>query len=204
MVEQRKQRRGWHQHYLGPRANCESVPCLPAWVVVWALDDPRRIPYLLLWRDRFSETILEAVRVSIYSDPHPLDRDLDWTGWVEVKRNNETRSSLVQTVQRALPRNGGQARFVVCPNCRRLRRALYGWEVDCRYTNSARVARWRCRICAGLRYASEGGALVLHPYTELGRQIQWIDGPSRSPRPEPWYPYMFADPRNAEPIVSTE
>jgi hypothetical protein len=100
---------------------------------------------------------------------------MDWTGWVQVKRTNGTRS-LVQTVKRALPRNGGKARFVVCPNCQRLRRALYAWEVDRLYTNSARVTRWRCRVCAGLRYASEGAA-------------------STSPRPEPWYPYVFTDPR---------
>jgi hypothetical protein len=203
MVEQGKQRRGWHQRYLGPRVNCESVPCLPARVVAWVLDDPRRVPYLVLWQDRFSEAISEAVRVSIYSDPAPLDRHFDWTGWVEVKRTNGTRS-LVQTVKRALPRNGGQARLVVCPNCQRLRRALYAWEVNRSYTNSARVARWRCRVCAGLRYTSEGGALVIHPCTDLGRLIEAVEGPSRSPRPEPWYPYVFADPRDAEQLLSRQ
>jgi hypothetical protein len=204
MVEQREKRRGWHQRYLGPRANCESVPCLPAGVVAWVLDDPRRIPYLLLWQDRFSQTISEAVRVSIYSDPHPLDRGLDWTGWVEVKRTDGTRSSLVQTVQRALPRNGGKSRLVICPNCQRLRRALYAWEVNRSYTNSARVIRWRCRVCAGLRYTSEGGALVIHPCTDIGRLIEAVEGPSRSPRPEPWYPYIFANPCDAEAILSRQ
>jgi hypothetical protein len=201
MVEQREQRRGWHQRYLGPRANCESVPCLSAGVVARVLDDPRRVPYLVLWQDRFSEAISEAVRVSIYSDPAPLDRDLDWTGWVEVKRTDGTRS-LVQTVKHALPRNGGLDRLVICPNCQRLRRALYAWEVDRSYTNSARVTRWRCRVCAGLRYTSEGGALVFRPRTELGRQIQAIEGVSKSPRPALWYPYVFADPRDAEAILS--
>jgi hypothetical protein len=38
-------------------------------------------------------------------------------------------------------------------------------------------------VCAGLRYASEGGALVLHPYTELGRQIEAFEGVSKSPVP---------------------
>jgi hypothetical protein len=201
MVEQRKQRRDWHQRYLGPRANCESVPCLPAVVVAWVLDDPRQVPYLVLWQDRYSEAIIEAVRVSVYSGLDCLDRDFDWTGWVEVKRTNGTRSSLVQTVKRALPRNGGVARLVVCPNCQRLRRALYAWEVDHCYTNSARVTRWRCRVCAGLRYASEGGALVLHPCTEFGRQIEAFEGVSRSPRPEPWYLYVLADPRQAADFV---
>ena len=42
---------------------------------------------------------------------------------------------------------------------------------------------------------------MLHPYTELGRQIEAFEGVSKSPRPEPWYPYFFADPRYAEAIL---
>ena len=66
------------------------------------LDDLRQVPYLVLWQDRYSEAMIEAVRVSAYSDPHPLDREMDWTDWVEVKRTNGTRS-LVQTVKRSCP-----------------------------------------------------------------------------------------------------
>ena len=32
------------------RVNCEQVPFLPAWAVAWVLDDPRKIPYLFVWK----------------------------------------------------------------------------------------------------------------------------------------------------------
>ena len=50
---QRKQRRGWHQHFLGFRArlNCENIPVIPVWLVRSNLNDPRRIPYLLICKD---------------------------------------------------------------------------------------------------------------------------------------------------------
>ena len=38
--------------------------------------------------------------------------------------------------ERPLPRNDGKARFVVCPLCRKPGRALYGWRVNRRRTNS--------------------------------------------------------------------
>ena len=64
------------------------------------LDDPRHVPYLMVWKDQRSEKVIEVVSVCAYSR-----RDsLDWTGCVEVKRTNGTRSP-VQTLKRALPRN---------------------------------------------------------------------------------------------------
>ena len=75
------------------------------------------------------------------------------------------------------------------------------WEVDRWRTNSARVAMWQCRVCAGLRYASEGGALVLHPRTALGRLIEAVEGASMSPRPESCYPYVFANPLDVKSIL---
>jgi hypothetical protein len=52
-VEQRKQGRGWHQHFLGSwaRLNCEYMPVIPAWLVRSNFNDPRRVPYLLVWKD---------------------------------------------------------------------------------------------------------------------------------------------------------
>ena len=48
MVEQRKRiRRGWNGRFEGFRLNCEQIPLLPALVIRWAWDDPRRIRYLL-------------------------------------------------------------------------------------------------------------------------------------------------------------
>jgi hypothetical protein len=86
------------------------------------LDDPRRVPYLMVWKDSRSDGVIQAVRVAAYKEPSAWE--LDWTGWVEIKRTNGS-CSLIRTVRRALPRNGGKARFIVCPRLQRLRRALY-------------------------------------------------------------------------------
>jgi hypothetical protein len=59
MVEQRKRRGG---RFFGRRVNCEQVPLLPAWAVGWMLDDPRKIPYLLIWKSEYDGKIKEAVR----------------------------------------------------------------------------------------------------------------------------------------------
>src|SRR5712692_3029600 len=193
MVEQRKQARGWRQQFIGYRVNCESVPCLPAWAITDVLADPRRVPYLLVWVGRDSGEVRESVRVAAYSEP-PRPIPLDWTGWVEVKRSDRAHS-LVRTIERPLPRNGGKARFMVCPYCHRPRRALYGWEVD-RFSWRAREAPWQCRSCAGLSYASEGGGLRLRlPPRILGPERYLFAG--NAPRPEPWLPHVFASPEDA-------
>jgi len=44
-------------------------------------------------------------------------------------------------------------------------------------------------------------ALVLRLRTDLGRLIKAVEGPKKD-RPEWWYPYVYADPRNAEAILS--
>ena len=71
-MEQRKQARGWHQHFIGSwaRLNCENMPVIPAWLVRSNFDDPRRIPYLLVWKDERDGVIKEAVRLARYVDPH--------------------------------------------------------------------------------------------------------------------------------------
>src|SRR5450755_3276137 len=53
----------------GPRIDCESVPRLPAYVVAWALADPRKTPYVLHWNvdGRFVygvPDLAECVRIS--------------------------------------------------------------------------------------------------------------------------------------------
>jgi hypothetical protein len=52
VYERQRQARGWHQHFIGSwaRLNCENMPVVPAWLVRSNLNDPRRIPYLLVWK----------------------------------------------------------------------------------------------------------------------------------------------------------
>jgi hypothetical protein len=94
MVEQGKRARGWHQRYLGARVNCEGVPRLPAGGVAWVLDDPRHVPYLMVWKEQRSEKLVEAVCVCAYS----RSDSLDWTGWVEVKRTDGSHV-LIRTIE---------------------------------------------------------------------------------------------------------
>src|ERR1039457_4443834 len=83
--------------FFGRRVNCEYVPMLPAWLVRAVLGDPRKIPYLLVWRSERDGEPKEAVRLSRCSEPGPWD----WTGWVEIKRTDGTHT-LVRTVERGL------------------------------------------------------------------------------------------------------
>ena len=50
-----------------------------------------------------------------------------------------------------------------------------------------------CRKCNGLRYASEGGALLIRPRGTLGL----VFGTGYSPRPESWLPYVFTSTEQA-------
>lgn len=188
--------------FFGRRVNCELVPLLPAWAVACVLDDPRKIPYLLVWRNRSDCRVQEAVRVASYSEPpRPFPRD--WTGWVEVRRTDGTRN-LLRTVLLPLPRNGGSVRLLVCPFCQTARRGLYAWEPGGRFTNSAMRSDWGCRKCNELRYESEGGARVIRVrygrLGEFGVRLRLHDatyGRLRSPRSESWYPYVFTSPKEA-------
>src|SRR6516165_803582 len=139
----------------GPRVDCEQVPLLPAWAVTWVLDDPRKIPYLFVWKRPEDSSVREAVRVSAYSGPPSQ------FGWAEVKRSDGTRDR-IRTLLRPLPRNGGKARLLICPFCKTPCRGLYGWELGGQHTSRVIGSNWGCRKCNLLRYASEGGALVSH------------------------------------------
>ena len=175
--------------FYGPRVNCEGVPRLPVRAVERVLVDPRRLPYLMVWT-RDYQAVKECVRVAAYSESDGRD----WTGWVELKRPDGSHN-LVRTVQRPIPRSGGWQRFLVCRFCQRLKRALYGWELDQTRRHAAFTSDWSCRICAGLRFASEGGALVLRSRSPLLRSFAALLG--SSPRLEPWYPLVFSSPEHA-------
>lgn len=175
------------QDFFGRRVNCEGVPILPARVVIRVLDDPRKIPYLLLWTSERDGEVKEAVRVEARDNvpsrfpPFPPH----WTGIVEIKRPDEGRN-FIRTMLRPLPRNGGRDRLLICPYCDRPRRALYGWEPGGEYTHSAQSCSWKCRACAELRYRSEG--------TYFPRMFRSLGG---YPRQESWYPYVFTDAEEA-------
>jgi hypothetical protein len=179
------------------------VPCLPARVVAEFLADPRRIPYLLIWvyRGLPIEKVLkdpsigqprEAVRLASFSN---CEGELPSPGWFEVKGLYGARTG-IRIVNRQLPRGGGKALLLVCNSCRKPRRALYGWYAR---SSGIRVVRslWCCRNCSGLRYASEGGALVFRTRWALFRPLS---GRRFTPRPEVWEPIVFTSPFHARDL----
>ena len=199
-MEQRTQAHGWHGHFLGFRArlNVEQMPVVPAWIVRSNLDDPRKIPYLLVWKDerachgsasRLSDgEIKETVRLTCHEDSYADSPN----GYVELKRTDGSITSL-RIVWRVLPRNGGRALFLLCPRCDSPRRYVYGWEWD-RFSGRSNVVRrtaWCCRSCNQLRYSSEGG------YLRPGKMFRAF---GNLPRPEPWLPYVFTSPRDAAEV----
>jgi hypothetical protein len=105
---------------------------------------------------------------------------------IEVSRPGKSITD-VHVFRRSMPRNGGNDVFLECPGCRRLRRALYGWTAGGATTRSAHRSQCQCRACAGLRYASEGGALLVRSRGVLGKML----GVARAKRPQPWLPHML-------------
>jgi hypothetical protein len=122
------------------------------------LDDPRKIPYLLVWKEeRHSGEIKEAVRLARYIEP---SNSRVAGHYVELKRTDGD-ATVLRIMWRMLPRNGGRALLLVCSYCNTPRRYVYGWEWDSfpGWSNRVRQISWRCRSCARLRYSSEGGYL---------------------------------------------
>lgn len=178
--------------FCGRRVNCERVPMLPAWAVREVLDDPRKIPYLLVWKSSWDGEIKEAVRVA-YLGRTPYLPEADS---IEVKRTDGN-AVHIRVFKRPFPRDRGYGILLACPFCCSLRRALYGWQPGGENMTSAQRSQWQCRRCAGLRYASEGGALVLHSRGRWFRALEMKYGRTRSDRPDPWYPYVFSSPDDA-------
>lgn len=174
--------------FFGRRVNREYVPVLPARVVQLFLDDPRKIPYLLVWKSPQSGRVQEIVRVA--REPSQVN-PAAWTGWIEIKRPNEEFGTYVRTLERSLPRNGGKMQLIVCPGCRAPRRSLYGWRPGGRYTTSAeRAPLWQCRKCLRLRYSSEGGALNHYPRGETAQLVHSLFE-LIAECPKPWYPCVL-------------
>jgi hypothetical protein len=197
-VEQRKQARGWHQHFIGSwaRLNCENMPVIPAWLVGSNLNDPRRIPYLLIWKDdRHDGEIKEAVRLARFVEPSN-SRVTD--NYVELKRADGS-ATVLRIVWRMLLRNGGRALLLVCSYCNTPRRHVYGWEWDSHsgWSNRVRRTDWCCRSCNRLRYSSEGGYLRPSGLGRLGQLGVMLRALGNLPRPQSWLPYVFTSPEEA-------
>jgi hypothetical protein len=127
--------------FVGARVNLENVPRLPAAVVASALAEGHE--FRLTWAPVVPDGASEAA-ILRPEDEHVVVQRLGPGGWplhVEVET-------------RPLPRRGGRAVLLRCPNCTHLVRHLYAWS----HIGSGRVIRssWPCRRCAGLRYGSEG------------------------------------------------
>lgn len=163
----------------GYRVNCEVVPCLPARIVTQYLSDPRRVPYLLIWKHRYSGVLMEVARLA---SPYPEYHSLE-IGWIEVKRGDGSKVSIRLS-------QGARGSLLICNSCQKPRRALYGWETNDGPRNAS-PARWPCRVCAGLSYASEGRGLFIRSLLPELRPFWRL---LRKPRPEPWEPLFFASP----------
>jgi hypothetical protein len=92
--------------------------------------------------------IMEAVRLA---RQRPFDgcaelNRVDTHDYVELKRTNGS-ITILQIVWRTLPRNGGRALLLRCPECETPRRHVYGWEWDSfsGWSNRVRTISWRCR-----------------------------------------------------------
>ncbi len=171
----------------GLRVNCERVPRLPAWVVRRVLDDPRQTPHVLVWRES-DEEIAETVRIEVNPEcPWPELQGLE----VIVSRLEDGEPAggdFLRGVFRPLPRGGAREFLLVCSECQKPRRYLYAWSVWGWRLHSS--SRWPCRGCAGLRYASEGGALLIRSRHWLAKALDRALGMNREPRPWPWDPEL--------------
>lgn len=196
-MEQRKQGRGWNGHFLGfwARLNCENMPVIPAWIVRRNLNDPRRIPYLLVWKDARDGEVKEAVRLARYVEPI---NSSGTDNYVELKRTDGS-ATVLRIVWRMLPRNGGRALLLLCRYCDTPRRHVYGWEWDSfsGWSNRVRRTDWCCRSCNRLRYSSEGGYLRPSGLGRLGQLGVMLRAFGNLPRPELWLPHVFTSPAEA-------
>ena len=192
MDQRKRQIRRSGGRFYGFRINCEQVPILPAWAVRQVWDDPRRIPYLLVWKSDRGGEVKAAVRVARFVPKTNLPE----ADSVEIRRADG--SAVPIELEWQWQPNGGRSLLLRCSRCQMPCRALYGAKVgtDGRFY-VARRADWECRTCCTLRYSSEGGALVIRSRWAITRRIVQSLSCCRSPRPEPWLPYIFSSPRDA-------
>jgi hypothetical protein len=167
---------------------------MPAWLVRCNLDDPRRIPYLLIWNERHDGEIKEAVRLARDVEPSIEPSNSRMRGnYVELKRTDSS-TTVLRIVWRMLRRNGGRALLLISSYRNTPRRHVYGWDNFLGWSNRVRRTDWCCRSCNRLRYPSEGGYLR---GSGRGALVALFRAFGNLPRPEPWLPYMFTSPAEA-------
>jgi hypothetical protein len=158
-------RRGYDGRFIGAdRRNVESSPRLPAWLVGRIWDHANGQTIRLVWRNYWDQTIvMHASREDGFAYPGV------WIHWPQ------TSAGMIFQPRRVPIRNRGFKVLVDCPGrCGRAVRHLYS-EGSC---------RWVCRVCAGLRYASEGRRVRMNRFFgPLPRLWTWGDPqPSVLPR----------------------
>jgi hypothetical protein len=77
------------------------MPVIPAWLVRSNLNDPRRIPYLLVWKDERDGEIKEAVRLAQF-----IASGREANDYVELKRTDES-TTVLRIMWRMLPATAG-------------------------------------------------------------------------------------------------
>ena len=146
MVKQRKTGRDWAGRFIGPRVNCENVPLFTSRALAWMLDDPRKVPYLMIWMDQNSEKIIEAVRIALSPD---MEEEIPWAKCVEItKELMACRIGFLRSSD--LFRGTGERpdwSSVRTANIHDVRSTLGGWiragAMQPSYSRS-----WQCRSCA--------------------------------------------------------
>ena len=154
-----------------------------AWAVQWVWDDPRRIPYLLVWNSNRNGEVKEAVRVARFAPQSKL-QEAD----AVVARRMDGSSVPIYLVRRRQP-NGGRS-------------LLY----------DAGGAKSRAGCCTALRLEMTGVITSPSgPIGNAARALSCATPPKEAifapacdsapsetyPRPELWLPYGFTSPQKA-------
>jgi hypothetical protein len=134
--------RGDDGRFRGDRVNVESVWRLPVFPARWALQDPRRRPYLVAWQGEDEERLSLAMKVS---PAPPLA--------VQCELASCPERITLRLIARPMP-GGRESLLWVCPICARPRRYLYPVRITGR--RRIRLALPSCPRCAGLRWRSQG------------------------------------------------
>jgi hypothetical protein len=126
----------------GIRVNVEAAPRLPAWPLGRIFD--YQLPVDLFWKSCVGGEAFAARVVRFQSTREPAQP------MVQIWEDGGAQAWQLRFI--AAPHGGGQT-LVVCPDCSKAVRHLYPLQV---LQDGVFLCPWRCRLCAGLRYRSEG------------------------------------------------